>query len=145
MTITRKLLAGLAPVVLAAALAVPGAAGAAKPSKRAAAHKVERILKSEGAAESMANSAGNFAAVAKGFTEAATKLHAVKYPRADKADAKALEAALDKLSADATMAEGGTAPAGLATTLSSDAAAEVAASDALRADLGLPAWHKGEM
>lgn len=138
--------------VTAITVALPlSPASASRPLKQSAAKKVERILATEGSAIKRASAAANFSQVSKDCTHAVSKLRAIEYPRPDRSDAKKLENAIRKLGADAAVAgalgQTLTSSMGksLESTLANDAVAEIAASNALRSDLGLPPWHKGEL
>jgi|GEM_PF-7094931 len=80
-------------------------------------------------------------AVAADFASASQKLQALVYPASAQSDAKALVAILEKLSFDANTLNSTTDLSLLqsdAATLTNDEGTEVAASSALRHDLGLP-------
>lgn len=79
-----------------------------------------------------------FPGVKAAFNNAAQQLQALTYPSADQSDAKALVAILEKLSVDVSQVIA--APAtGEIQNLENDEGTELADSDALRHDLGLPA------
>ncbi len=129
-------------------------AGASNPSTATLRHEagvqVLRIINTENGAIQKAKARTDFAAASKDFSTAATELRAVKYPKLARADAKALEGILGTLSYDAgqvaiyaTREKDGTLSAiavleGLMSTVQGNEGTELADSDALRADLGLP-------
>ena len=79
-----------------------------------------------------------FAGVAAAFNSAAQQLQAMTYPTDAQADAKILVAILEKLSADVTQAASDQT-ATILQNVENDESTELADSDALRHDLGLPA------
>ncbi len=80
-----------------------------------------------------------FADIAASFSAAAQQLQNLTYPADAQSDAKALSAILVKLSADASQAAQPDALLGdIAQNLTNDEGTELADSDALRHDLGLP-------
>ncbi len=78
-----------------------------------------------------------YADASTAFNATAQQLQALTYPANAQADAKALVAILEKLSADATQAESD-AGATVLQNVQNDEGTELADSDALRHDLGLP-------
>ena len=80
-----------------------------------------------------------FPGVAAAFDNAAQQLQNLTYPSNAQADAKALVAILEKLSADASQASKPDALlAGIAQNITNDESTEHADNEALRHDLGLP-------
>lgn len=81
-----------------------------------------------------------FEPISKTFGDVAQQLAALTYPASAQADAKALVAILDKLSFDASQVPSASlaTASGLYSVMESDQGTELANSDALRRDLGLP-------
>lgn len=79
-----------------------------------------------------------FPGVKAAFNNAAQQLQALTYPSADQSDAKALVAILEKLSEDVAQVIQSPNTAEIQ-NVENDEGTEVADSDALRHDLGLPA------
>jgi hypothetical protein len=96
--------------------------------------KVQLILSSVNVAIAQAHLNG-YGSTGPAFDTAAQQLQNLSFPANAQADAKSVTAVLEKLSADADQVATGN---GVAQTVSNDEGTEVAASDALRHDLGLP-------
>ena len=110
---------------------------------KAVGQKVLAIINSGNAAidrdKKISGQSTEFKAVSGDFSSAAQQLQALTYPP-DAADAKALVAILNKLAFDASQAATASATSlnSLLTVIETDEGTEVADSDSLRHDLGLP-------
>jgi hypothetical protein len=111
---------------------------------KAVGQKVLAIINSGNAAidrdKKISGQSTEFKAVSGDFSSAAQQLQALTYPPDAAADAKALVAILNKLAFDASQAATASATSlnSLLTVIETDEGTEVADSDSLRHDLGLP-------
>lgn len=140
---------GLALAVLVGTVGVASAIPLRHPRTKAAT-EVLRILTDGNATVQRDKATTDWSAISKDFTKTATELRGVHYPKDARADATTLESALDELAYDTAQIAGVakraaeatpaavSAASALLTTVVSDEGAELAASDALRAVLGLP-------